>query len=860
MPIAKVIHTHAGRAYFSALPFSHGPRGLPDLRRLSELPWSLAGAGRWDEFVRTVADAGFLDGRLRSAGPQAVVDDLDLALDSPGRRALPPTSVEALSTIRAFVRLTSHILGRDPDQFAGQLLGRVDPQGNRILERVLREAQELDPGCPSLRPVGRTLAAPGGDLVATLAGHTDQVHGVGITPDGRLGLSVSADGTLRVWDLDTQAERFILPVGHGPVRSLAVTPDGGQVVSGSEDGSIDVWDVTSGARLRRWQGTGAWRALVFVPDGTRLVSGSNGPGVLWQFETGRRIVGIDPSSHATTAIAVSADARRAVVGGVDDYVALMDLESGRQLAELIQGRDSWVSAVAITPDGRYAFSSDSSGRTKVWDFDTRTQVGALTGHGYNRVTALALIATGEVVSADNVGRLIVHRWSPDVVPVGTNQQEVVLKVVDTRGHKVQQVAVTPDGTRAITAGGDGTVRVWDLTPASDPVEPNTLWESGQVDDETYDRIHRGTWRGVLNCGVVHTSAPPALEVTSSNAVPKITDRWTIVPTVFARRGDEHRGRDSDERIPLAYRVVDHEGRNRSSSIETGRVVIAPRLSLDGTQVCVVTKEGRLAVHDVATGAERYSQTLPPAAAPPRWLAFSPDGRSVLCALADRIVVHQPSTGAAPANLEGPFDWTAYAHDFEVVAPRFTPDGDHVLAVALKQYVALWRVGTPDPMAKWRLPPDAEAGLASDGARAWWFTRDGRLWHWTVGNAGRPGRPVALRLQSPVMRVSVDGRFALALDDLGVRVWRLPAARPVVQRETTDVTSVAVSFAESGSRRRLAGLLALGGTRLAVYDLGSLAAIAAFQSDAAVTRCRFDGAAELSAWTADGRVHHLVLHR
>ncbi|GIF23585.1 hypothetical protein Ate02nite_63150 [Paractinoplanes tereljensis] len=797
----------------------------PDRRRLTELPWSLAHARRWDQFVGTVVDFAFLDARLRGWGPQEVIDDLDLALEAADRRDLGVEATGALSTLRAFLRLVAHILSRDPAQFAGQLRGRVEQGGNPLIDRLLAQAGTAGPGS-SLQPAGRTLAAPGGDLIATLAGHAQEVRAVGVTPDGTLGVSASADGTVRVWDLDRQVERFIIPVGHGEVNALVVTPNGRQAVSGSADGSIDVWDLASGALVRRWQGPRPWRTLVLTPDGTRLISGTNGPAVLWDFATGEQLSTIASGSRATTVIAISADARRAIIGGVYDFVSLMDLESGEQVAELGQGRDSWVSAVAMTHDGRRALSADWEGRIKVWDFDARHQVGQLGGHGYHKITSLAVTGDGDVLSADDAGRLILQ-----------GEKGGPRKVVSTTGHRVQQMAVTPDGRRVITAGGDGTLRVWDLTPPAGGLDPRALWGSGS-NSEADDRRSRETWRGVHHAGSSQAPAPPVIDV---GTLEPPTGWWRIWPTRYGSRNDD----DEDE--PVGFRVVDRDLQDRSPEIVTGRCRVPPALSHRGELLAaVLATEGdpRLAVYEVATGIERWSCAL----TGPGPLAFSADDRMILCAGEDHVGTWDTATGAENPKAVGPVD------------PRFTPDGGHLLALAPERFVGLWRVGEADPVVRWPLPANATVGFAPDGGRAWWSTRDGRLWHWTVGPPGSFGRPVSLPAPAPILRVSVDGRFAVArTDDSRVRVWRLPGAQVVVDRVVPDARSVAIGAARLAKGARLRGLLAIGSSRLEVFDLATTAWIAAFDGDAAVTRCRFEGGSVVVMSTENGSEHRLMLH-
>src|SRR5205823_10088998 len=133
---------------------------------------------------------------------------LALASDE-ARRALPGDVVGAMTTLRGAIRLSAHLLARDPAQLGAHLLGRIEPGSDPLLGRVLQGARAND-GSPSLLPHRPTLAAPGGDLLATLTGHGGTVRALAITPDGQHGVSGSADGTLRLWDLDRQTERFVI--------------------------------------------------------------------------------------------------------------------------------------------------------------------------------------------------------------------------------------------------------------------------------------------------------------------------------------------------------------------------------------------------------------------------------------------------------------------------------------------------------------------------------------------------------------------------------------------------------------------------------------------------------------------------
>jgi WD40 repeat protein len=86
-----------------------------------------------------------------------------------------------------------------------------------------------------------------GKCLYTLAGHTDKITTISVTPDGKRAISGSKDTTLRVWDLRRGVCLHTLTGHHSEVQDVHITPDGEQAVSGSvESGgcqTLRVWDL-----------------------------------------------------------------------------------------------------------------------------------------------------------------------------------------------------------------------------------------------------------------------------------------------------------------------------------------------------------------------------------------------------------------------------------------------------------------------------------------------------------------------------------------------------------------------------------------------------------------------------------------
>jgi WD40 repeat protein len=84
------------------------------------------------------------------------------------------------------------------------------------------------------------------ECMMTLAGHTELVLGITLTPDGRKAISASADGALCVWDLVSGTCLHALAGHSGLVRRVSVTSDGKTALSASEDRTVRIWDLASG--------------------------------------------------------------------------------------------------------------------------------------------------------------------------------------------------------------------------------------------------------------------------------------------------------------------------------------------------------------------------------------------------------------------------------------------------------------------------------------------------------------------------------------------------------------------------------------------------------------------------------------
>ena len=211
------------------------------------------------------------------------------------------------------------------------------------IQILLKQAAEKESG-PWLRPLKPSLTAPGGSLIRMFPGHAGPVTAVAVTPDGRFAVSGSADATLRVWSGHRPTPSHA-PGPYRPGHDLAVTPDGPFAISGSADATLRVWN---------------WPPANPKPR-SRAIPARSRPG-----RAPRRAV-CDFRLRRTPRCAFNM--------------------ATNQLQMTFQSHTGPVTAVAVTPDGRFAVSGSADATLRVWDLATGELQSALRDLGNTPLAA-----------------------------------------------------------------------------------------------------------------------------------------------------------------------------------------------------------------------------------------------------------------------------------------------------------------------------------------------------------------------------------------------------------------------------------------------------------------------------------------
>ena len=243
------------------------------------------------------------------------------------------------------------------------------------------------------------------------------VRGMACSPDGRLMATCTAQGDVRLWNLQSYTVARDLPTHRGRVNAVDFSPASDLLATACGDGRVCLFSVADGTEIREIaRHPGPAFAVTFSPDGTRIATAAAGG---------------HAEGHETGAVRVSSVA-------------------GHDAPALTLSHPARAHAADWSPDGRRLVTACADGLVREWNTSDGTMLGAFAGHA-DDVNWVAYSNDGSRVatgSSDGTVRI----WNP---ADGWSSTELKGPV-----GQVWEVGFSPDGTRVAGVGADGSLHLW----------------------------------------------------------------------------------------------------------------------------------------------------------------------------------------------------------------------------------------------------------------------------------------------------------------------------------------------------------------------------------------------------------------
>jgi RNA polymerase sigma factor (sigma-70 family) len=298
-----------------------------------------------------------------------------------------------------------------------------------------------------------------GEEMHTGQGHEGAVLAMTMASNGKTLVTASNDSTVLFWDLTTHTPNRRIKAG-GPMYCVSASPKGDVVAAGGAEPTIHLWNVASGEEIRALAGPeSGTNGLAFSPDHKLLA----GVGVdelrLWEVATGEQLRKVRrPNSGKGQSLALclafTPDGKTLAVGGQSELaVSLYDVAQDRETARLRTGRG--VSSLAFSSTGRTLVTAGVDSFVQIWEVASgklRTSLGPL----HQLKTAITAVA----VTPDD-RRIVVVPPSRQFRIFDMMSAEEIGKF---SGHKgmVHDLAFSPDGKRLYSGSADTTICAWDF--------------------------------------------------------------------------------------------------------------------------------------------------------------------------------------------------------------------------------------------------------------------------------------------------------------------------------------------------------------------------------------------------------------
>lgn len=291
----------------------------------------------------------------------------------------------------------------------------------------------------------------------------------------------------------------------------------------------------------------------FSRDGKYLfaaggIPGKSGCGMIFDVATGRRVARVGDELDAVMAADLDRTLQFVVFGGTNRLIRGWDIASDSARYEIKKHTD-WVTALEISPDGKFLATGDRQGGLVVWEAPLGREYQVLEGHAA-AVTSICWRGDSTIFATSS---------EDGTVRLWNREKTATERSWDAHPGGALAVRFGKNG-RIVSVGRDRTPKMWDTTANNLATFPS-LTEIGLAVDLTYDgkQVIAADWAGKVK---IYTTDPVAERAELDSNPPRGEEALRIAEQITTESEAElitRRTAAEQAKAALDAAIVAHDG-------------------------------------------------------------------------------------------------------------------------------------------------------------------------------------------------------------------------------------------------------------------------------------------------------------
>jgi WD40 repeat protein/serine/threonine protein kinase len=300
-------------------------------------------------------------------------------------------------------------------------------------------------------------AAEKGTLTRTIEECPRSVYSLLFAGDRRRLISGSGDGTIQLWNIETDGGPETLETGFDTEPKVRLSPDG-NVLFTAMGNQMQLWNASTRQRIIALGG----KALDVSADGKRfiLIDGANC--VFYDARSGDRLSSFASPNSRPNCVAISSDGGKAAVGNQNGNVTVHETATGAELNSFQLGEE--VFSVLFSPDDRFVAGTSPNGLARIWRLEDHMEISTFRTDGPG--VRLAFSPTGDRVYKSSI---------VGIVEAKSVAASVDQRVLTRHSKTVRAIASSGNAPVLATISDDKTVNIIDLKTGRERAKLGTFF-------------------------------------------------------------------------------------------------------------------------------------------------------------------------------------------------------------------------------------------------------------------------------------------------------------------------------------------------------------------------------------------------